>query len=220
DFEAVICDECFAPDTKIQVIRKNKLLNIYIKDCLIGDKVLNCTGLDTITAIKTKKIPYAIRIKYNGKEVISSPRHPYFTQRGWIAAKDIQRGDFIMSTDKAMRILRGEIYDSQEIPTENKVLRDILLSEVENETTGIFNEGSQSGSSSEKREKQIKVVENRRREKTSGTNKNSKSNEQSGNEGKGISYIKSDETQTFSAWGKWSRNDITAAINEGCVVRK
>src|SRR5690606_14286265 len=100
------------------------------------------------------------------------------------------------------------------------VLRDILLSEVENETTGIFNEGSQSGSSSEKREKQIKVVENRRREKTSGTNKNSKSNEQSGNEGKGISYIKSDETQTFSAWGKWSRNDITAAINEGCVVRK
>ena len=220
DFKTVILDECFAPDTKIQVVRNNSLREIYIKDCLIGDKVLNCTGLDTIKAVKFKEVSYAIKLRFNGKEIISSPRHPYFTQRGWVAAKEIRRGDAIASTDKAMRILRGEFSDSCEGAIKNEILREILFSEMEDEATSIFSECSQSDSSGKTGQEYFGMAENSKRSNSSRKNKDVEPNEQSRNEEKMLGIIESDGSQTFSAWGQWSGNDITTAINEGCVVRE
>lgn len=219
-FSGIVLDECFAPDTEIQIWRENKLHNINIKDCLIGDQVLNCIGLDTVTSIKKKKIPYAIKIKYNGKEIISSPRHPYFTSRGWVAAKNIQRGDIITSTDKAMRILRGEFSDLPNIGTQEKILQSILFSEMENEAAAIFSECSQSNGSCEKGQIEVGLVKNGGGENSSGAHKKIKPDAAFGNPGESICYTESDESPTFSAWGQWSIDDITAAINEGCIVRE
>ncbi len=218
-FSGVVLDECFAPDTTIRVMRNFRLLNINIKDCLIGDKVLNCTGLDTVKAVKKKKINYAIKLRFNGQSIISSPRHPYFTQRGWVSAKDIRRGDAIISTDKTMRILRSNIYNSQNLSIEDQILRNILLSEMENETTGTFSQSSQPRSCSEKRAVGISVVKNGGRTKKRRADTKSQSNDQSGDQGQGIGNLEGYETQTFSAWGKWNRDDVAAAINEGCIVR-
>ena len=219
-FGGIVLDECFAPDTKIQVWRNSSLLNVYIKDCQIGDKVLNCTGIDTILSIKQKKIPYAIKIKYNGAEIVSSPKHPYFTNRGWVPAKNIRRGDVIISTDQAMRILRGEFSNTQEIPTKYKVLRDILFSEMENEATGTFIQSSQPIRSSKTWEVKIGLAKNGCREIAGGTDTEFKPNEQFRNTKESFSNIKGDGTPTFNSWGEWSGDDITTAINEGCIVRK
>lgn len=219
-FNCIVLDECFAPDTQIQVYREKKLLNVNIKDCKIGDNVINCNGLDKITGIKRRKIDYAIKIKFNGKEVISSGKHPYFTQRGWVAAKNIQKDDFIIASDKAMRILRGEFSDNIQGRFSEKILREVLLCEMENEPTGNFGKSSYERSSSKNREEEIGMVQNSSGSKRTEKNSGIKSDVKSDNKAKGITNIESNETPTFSAWGKWERDDITAAINEGCFVRE
>ena len=220
EYAGVVLDECFAPDTKIQVWRENKLHNVNIESCLIGDKVLNCTGLDTIKDVKRKKVAYAIKIKYNGQSIISSPNHPYFTQRGWVSAKDLQRKDVIIATDEAMRILRNGFSNSFCSAKQNKVLREILLSEMADDATSIFSECTQSNSCSEKRESEICMVQNARRAKGTTKDKGIESNEQPIDPSESFGHIEGDESQTFRAWGKWSRHDITTAINEGCFVRE
>lgn len=216
----VILDECFAPDTKIQVVRDKKLHNVNIKDCQIGDYVLNCNGIDKIKAVKKKKVEYAIKIGFNGKEIICSPRHPFFTQRGWVPAKEIQKTDFIISSDKAMRILRGEFSNNLQIGYEEKILQSILLSEMENEPSRDKSASAYQGSTQENRSKEISMVQNTTSEKRIGTNTKFEPNEEFRNSEKSIIETQGDETQTFSAWGQWSGDDITSAINEGCVVRE
>lgn len=220
DFDCVILDECFAPDTKIKVLTENGLQEKHIKDCNSGEKVLNCTGFDTITSVKRKKVDYAIKIGFNGKEIICSPRHPFFTQRGWVAAKEITENDFIVSSDAAMRILRGGISDNKIMGKREKVLRDILLGEMANETAGNIGSGSQRFSSRKARSSKIEMVQNAGSRKGTAKNKDLKSNEQPGNAPQVFGGVESDGAQTFSAWGKWSGDDIASAIDEGCSVRQ
>lgn len=220
DFDCVILDECFAPNTMIQVWRNNSLHNVYIKDVQIGDNVVNCTGLDRVKSVKRKKVSHAIRIRYNGQEVISSPRHPYFTQRGWVAAQDLRRGDAIVATDETMRILRGEFHHSLQGTNKGQVLRSILFSEMANETTPTLGKSSQSDRCRKAGQEQIGMVENSTRSGASGAHKELEPDAECGNEAEGFGHIEGDESQTFSAWGQWSRNDIATAINEGCTVRR
>ena len=218
DFSTLICDECFAPDTIIQVYRDSKLHNIKIKDCVIGDNVINCTGVDTIKHIKKKKVDYAIKLGFNGKIQICSPKHPFFTQRGWVSAKELQKGDAIITTDKAMQILRRDFRDSLEIGTKESILRDILLSEMAYEPARAFSEGSHKRSSHQSREKNVRMVQNRKRSVKGGFHTQSEAHVQLRNTCESISNIESNEPPTFSAWGQWSRDDITTAIDAGCAV--
>src|SRR3990172_2613486 len=41
-FSGIVLDECFAPDTHIQVWKNGALHEQHIKDCKIGESVLNC----------------------------------------------------------------------------------------------------------------------------------------------------------------------------------
>lgn len=217
-FSGIVLDECFAPDTKIKVLNKNNIMQEkYIKDCIIGEKVLNCTGIDVITDVKQKKVDYAIIVGFNGKEITCSPRHPFFTQRGWVSAKELRIYDKICSTDKAMRILRYGI--SIKNPYES-VLRDIMLCEMENVSTGNIKENTYKRSSLQNREEKIRMVQNTKSREGTGKNQEFKSNEEPRNKGEMFCYIEGNESQTFSAWGQWSGNDIASAIIEGCTVRQ
>ena len=222
DFECVILDECFAPDTKIKVISNNKLQEKDIKDCIVGEKVLNCTGLDTIKEVKTKKVDYAIKIGFNGKEIISSPKHPYFTQRGWVPAKEIQKTDFIISTDKSMRILRKGFSNNIQIGHKETILRDIMLSEMANESTGNIGKSSYERSSFENREENFNMETFGERICNQSTKNDNgiESDAKYGNKSEMFSHIEGDGTQTFSAWGKWSWDDIASAIDKGYSVRR
>ena len=221
DFDCVICDECFTPDTKIKVLGKNGILQEKdIKDCEIGEKVLNCTGFDSITEVKRKKVDYAIKIQFNGKEIVCSPKHPFFTQRGWVAAKEIRPTDFIVSTDKAMRILRGGFSGNSKVGFKEKILRDILFSEMANESTGTQSKGSQSNRSGKAGKEKVGMVKNGSGKTGDRENQKSKPDAESGMSEEMFGYIESDRTQTFSAWGQWSRDDVASAINEGCVIRE
>lgn len=220
-FSGVVLDECFSPDTKIKILDlKNNLQEKYIKDIQIGEKVLNCIGFDTVTEVKRKKIDYAIKIQFNGKEIISSGRHPYFTQRGWVAAKELQSTDFIVSTDKAMRILRGDCKNEMEGGLKEEVLQSILFSEMENVTTGDFSKSTHKRSTRKDRKENIGFFENREGNANRREDSESESDAELRNKEQSICQIETDEPQTFSAWGQWSRNDIASAINEGCTVRE
>lgn len=221
-FSGVVLDECFAPDTEIRVKRGGVELDISIAECKIGDVVENCMGEDVITSVKRKNVKYAVKLKYNGKEVICSPRHPFFTQRGWVAAKELTASDRIATTSYAMRMVRHDFSAEMEIRSEEKILRDILLSEMEDVAAGNSCESTFRGSPCENWQKDIRMANvgqphgcQRTRE-----DKESQSDEQSGIKSEMLCEAEGDGVETFSAWGEWSRDDIAAAVDEGCIVRR
>lgn len=64
------------------------------------------------------------------------------------------------------------------------------------------------------------VERDRGGQETSRTNTKPESDEKSRMQEESICNIEEDEVHTFKAWGKWSRNDITAAVNDGCIARE
>lgn len=222
-FIGVVLDECFSPDTPIDVFNiDNVLEKRYIKDIQIGDKIFNANNQDYVHKIYKRKINRAIQINVDGRKITSSENHPYFTLHGWKCAQDIQAGDYILATETAVQLLRND-FSAKICGTKNaEILREILLSEMENESSRAFCESSQFRSSEKERVSKIQMVQKRKSEsiKRDRTNNQSQSNEQSRNKKKNFIYIAEDKAQTFRAWGKWSRNDIATANNEGCIIRK
>lgn len=221
-FVGVVLDECFSPDTVVDCVDVDgNIVHREIKNISVGDNVMNCTGIDEVLAVKRKKVPYAIRIGFNGKKVLCSPRHPFFTNRGWVCAKDIQKGDAIISNNKAMRILRKDFSSDMENRRKEEILRQIMLCEMENESTGSDSKSSYKGSSRKNREKNIGVAsQHGKRTKGNREDKEPESYVKSSNESQSICEIEGNAPRTFKAWGKWTGDDITAAVNDGCIARE
>jgi DNA modification methylase len=218
-FGTVVLDECFPGDTPIDCIDENG--NIYqkhIENMEKGDTIINASGIDVVSDIHRREVKYAVRIKTNGKEIISSPNHPYFTQRGWIGAQDLEPGDELISTNAAMRMVQFGICNNQLLPTEKEILQSILFCEMADETTGTFSESSQSNSSCKEGGKTQQMVAIRQPQSEGGNRTHTKpeSHEQSRNSRKSIPYIATNESQTFRAWGQWNWiNDTTIEDAKG-----
>ena len=221
-FSGVVLDECFAPDTIIETVDSNGcIVEKEIKDIVPGDIVRNCTGIDEVTAVRRKKVPYGIKIGFNGRQIICSPRHPFFTERGWVCAKELRKTDRIVSTDEALRLVREGFPGLLSFTGSEKILREILFCEMENEPTGNQGEGSHGGSSSKDWEESIRLVANdRKRSKKRREDKESQPVEKPGNAGENFGCIEGDSPRTFKAWGKWNRDDLATAIDDGCIARK
>lgn len=141
---------------------------------------------------------------------------------GWKCAQDIQPGDHIMATSAAMRMVRGSFHSQICIPKNAEVLRSILLSEMEDATARDIKGCSHKRNSSKDWAESFCMVEEWRSwsRKADKEDKRVKSDVEPGDEEEIITNIASDEAQTFRSWGKWSRDDIASAINDGCVVRE
>ena len=221
-FSGVILDECFAPDTMIEVVtNSNEIVQKQISEIQPNDKIRNCTGIDKVVAVRKKKVPYAIRIGFNGRKIICSPRHPFFTQRGWVCAKELQESDAIIATDKAMRILRGEFSNNIQVRFEETFLQSVLFCEMENVSTRVFSESTHGGSTCQDWRKSFYLASDYTgRAEECRENKKLQFDEKSRNEGKSICYIEENAPRTFKAWGKWDRSDIAAAVDDGCFARE
>ena len=223
EVDSVVLDECFPPDTPIEVFSIDKSLELrYIKDIMPGDIIINAQGDDYVKSTYKRKINRAVRIATPTRTITSSENHPFFTVHGWRSAQDLQSGDFIMESATAMRLVRDGIFPNTWGTEMAKVLREILLSEMENEHAGTQGEGSYKGNTcTDWKEKKCMVSGGKSNSyKGIGTNHESEPNAKPGNESESVCYIAEDEAQTFRAWGKWTPDDITSAINEGCSFRK
>lgn len=223
DFDGIVLDECFPPETLVDVFNiDNVLTRRYIKDIRKGDKILNAAGEDHVHSIYKRRINRAIKICINGHYVTCSENHPWFTMHGWQSAQDLRAGDYLMATSEAMRMVRGNIQSNVSECENAEVLRSILLSEMENEHTGTQGKSAYGGSGEETGGIEVQMVQEwiTCGAEGIGTDIGFKSDEQSRNKGEAEIDIAEYEAQTFRAWGEWTPDDIAAAINEGCIVRQ
>lgn len=215
-FIGVVCDECFAPDTLIDTTEGKK----YIKDIRCGDKVLNAVGVDTVQNVHRREISFAIRISINGRRIISSPNHPYFTQRGWVGAQDLQPGDSLIPTAEALRMVRTifpEVVNSS--TARRKVLQQVLFSEVADAATSFLGERPYAGSGSAAWQESSSMAGIGQSESASGNRASTltQSRERSRGTSQNLPPIDRDEAQTFRAWGERSWFDDSSVNLAGCT---
>lgn len=221
-FDAVVLDECFPPDTPIEVLNTDKSLELrYISDVREGDTIYNAQGEDHVKTVYKRRINRAVCIEAGGRKVTSSENHPFFTLHGWRCAQDLQPGDYIMETGTAVRLVREGVY-SEELQSENaKILRDILLSEMADEYAGTQSQGSQFRSRQETWRGEIALVQERQSNGEKGVREDYESQSHVKTRCASESFIEvaSDEAQTFRAWGKWEWFDGPATDFVGCTRR-
>jgi hypothetical protein len=215
EFAGVVCDECFPAGTEVDTPTGRK----HIENVTIGDKIVNAAGVDTVSDVHRREVPYAIRITVNGQRIVSSPNHPYFTRKGWRGALDLIPGDEILATTAAVRMVRGNIHGAQRASRENTILRSILLSEMAHEPTRAQGEGSHAGSRKEAGREAPSLVSIGATRSAGGTGAHSdaKSDQRSGGQGENLPHIESHEAQTFRAWGQRAWFDEAAADHAGCT---
>ena len=219
----IVLDECFPPDTPIDVFSIDGSLELrYIKDIRTDDLIYNAQGEDHVKAVYKRRINRAIHIRVNGRSITCSENHPFFTLYGWRSAQDLRSGDFIMATGTAVRLVRNGIQTEEQWPENAAVLRDILLSEMADACARTQEQSAQRSCREEKRISEVEMVQERQSycDQGIGADQAIKSNAVSGGSEKDIIEIEADEAQTFRAWGQWTRDDLASAGNEGCIIRQ
>ncbi len=214
-FTGIVLDECFPPDTPIDVFNiDNSLTYKYIKDINIGDKIFNAKGIDYVQNIYKRPINRAIQINTKKGQFTCSENHPFFTMHGWKPAKNIQTEDCLMATKEAMRLVRSDFSTKIYSKQDGEVLRSILLGEMANEYSRAQSESSQSNSCGQKRKEKIRMVSEGQSRGAQGIRKSSQYESDS------TIYKKNDSNQN-KKWNtqtmereerrKWSRPNYTSA---------
>ena len=127
--DLIILDECFLGNTKVSTLGGYK----KIKNIRPGDTVLCATGLGVVmsTSTKTAKEIYKIRLS-NGTVLKSTGNHPFFTERGWVKASELDEGEKVFCQED-MPSLWGRISPKQMVQRigfqKTKILQRILLKE-------------------------------------------------------------------------------------------
>ena len=133
-FDILVCDECFAKGTLIDLLIDGKITPTPIESVKVGDVVLNANGVGHVRAVSRRRIKKAVQVRFGGRTVICSSNHLWCTVHGWRRAEDLQTGDHLVKTAEAVCLVRDGVHtagSSQRRGDEASVLREILLSEVE-----------------------------------------------------------------------------------------
>jgi hypothetical protein len=214
-FGGVVLDECFAPDTLVDTPDGA----ITVRELSAGDSIYNASGIDVIADVHRREVQYCVKITVDGKPITSSPNHPYFTERGWVGAQDLEPGDTIIRSSEAVRILRDRVYAEV---YGRSILREILLSEVAHEATEIPSQGAYARSGRKARQKSKRMA----RGQIAGSDSRNQSHSRfesyanAWGSGKDLPEIERNRPQTFRAWGQWSRDDEAATVASGCSWRR
>lgn len=223
DFGTLIADECFAKGTPVDVWRDDSVKQIPIECVKVGDSIVNASGRDIVSDVHRRKVDYAVKVFIGGQEIICSPNHPWFTQRGWRSAQDLTPQDQIATTAEAMRMVWRSFHSQGFIRCEEeKILQSILLSEMANEPTGTSGKGSYTGSEQEARAEKKRMAPIWEREGKCGNRENSqfKPYVEFGNSQESFIQVESHEPQTFRAWGQRAWVDSASADSQGCARRE
>jgi hypothetical protein len=220
-FGGVALDECFAADTLVQKLQSGSVVEVPISSIRAGDVILSAAGEDIVTDVHRREVEYAVIVRFGGREVVSSPNHPWFTQRGWVAAGELTPGDALWLSSAAVRMVRDGFHPKEQAPKERQkaeVLRQILLSEMADASTGDRGEGSQSGGCGEAWGEAFCLVQGWKSNCTQGTGANpqSESHQQPGDQEEDLPPIERDRPRSFRAWGQRAWFDRASADSSGC----
>lgn len=217
-YKGVVLDECFSADTPIDTPSGKK----YIKDIRCGDEIINASGVDVVGDVHRREINYGIKVKFSETNCITSPNHPFFTQRGWVGARNLRPNDYLLETSAAVRLVFEGVLSEISGNVCPEILRDILFSEMAHVTTGASGESSYARSSKEKGSSEeclVQIGQSQSRNRT-GENKKLESYGESRVEDEVLPDIESHEVQTFRAWGQWYGNDRAAIISQADTFRE
>lgn len=198
-------DECFPAGTLVDCMGDSgKIIRRPIENVVCDDRIVNASGIDNVVSVHRREVSCAVIVKV-GEGITCSPNHPFFTQRGWVGAQDLEPGDSISLSSTAMRMVRGELHSEELLDRARKVLREVLLSELADEPIGVQSEGSYPGESRQDgawKEELARLGRSQCRGST-GTAWEDEFHVESRDTGQGICPITSHEPQTFRAWGEW-----------------
>lgn len=102
EYKVFIIDECFKGDTLITMADGVKC----IKDVKVGDYIQNAVGYGKVTNVFKNSV-FTNRlccVKINGVETITTVDHLYFTNNGWIKAKDLKQGDVVYANVQVSKL--------------------------------------------------------------------------------------------------------------------
>ena len=90
-YKVYIIDECFCGNTKITTANGQK----NISDVKVGDIVQHMTGFDKVSYVYKNSVltNNLCCVKIKGKKIITTKDHLFFTDKGWITAGYLKRGD-------------------------------------------------------------------------------------------------------------------------------
>lgn len=100
---------------------------VPIETLTTGDSVLNANGAGRVTAAKESLRDRLVKITFSsGEQVICTPEHPFFTDRGWCHADRLAPGFGLVGVGEAVRLVRG----SDHLEPSRQVLREALRREL------------------------------------------------------------------------------------------
>jgi superfamily II DNA or RNA helicase len=112
--DIVAIDECFHEDTEVETHTGIK----RIKDIKVGDYVRNHTGFCKVKSVSKKIVTETVDVRYNGKTIRCSTGHPFFTERGWVMAKNLKKGDRLYAVNNELRERRLKELESEQVESE------------------------------------------------------------------------------------------------------
>ena len=135
EYKIYIIDECFAPGTAIAT----PTVSMNIEDVRVGDTVQHMTGYGKVTNVfKTRVLTSRLCcVTINSKRTITTTDHLFFTDEGWVKAKDLKRGDKIYVSAQMSKLWER----IREREKHFKVLQSRLLSGNKSEETGEVEDG-------------------------------------------------------------------------------
>jgi hypothetical protein len=203
DNSVIIMDECFAKGTMIDTPYGKK----PIENIEIGDKIINCTGVDRVVACSSSTKKDLITIN----NITCTGNHPFFTTRGWVLANNLQIGDTLVATNETMRMVRNRNCNKKE-----SFLREVLFSEMENVTARNKSKSLQCRSYCENSSKNHWSNSSR----SIGMAQKKQLYVQKEDKGKGFKNIKENWTSAICSWRKWKRPNKTRTISFKYAWRK
>ena len=105
DYKTYIIDECFHKDTLIDTpTGKRRICSIKP-----GDKVYNMTGVATVSNVFKNRV-FTNRlccVTINGEQILTTVDHLFFTNDGWVSAKDLVEGDTVYVHSNLSELRKG-----------------------------------------------------------------------------------------------------------------
>lgn len=110
--DIVMFDECFPYDqlidTSIGPVKIGKLYEMYSNNIPLPlvnsfNEKTKAFELKTITKAWNRGVKNLIQINANNRKIKCTPNHRLLTQRGWVAAEDLELGDLLVTTNKCKK---------------------------------------------------------------------------------------------------------------------
>jgi hypothetical protein len=142
-YRFIVADECFVAGTMIDV----DFGQIPIESIKPGQTIRNALGLDYVLATSRKVATHVTKINVGKTEIVCSPSHRLFTDRGFVFASEIKPGDSIIRTSEAVRLLWNRNKTKAQESCHGSFLQHALFNEMVDAVPGIQKQGIHSGAS-------------------------------------------------------------------------